>query len=307
MNLYQTTLAKAVHLEGHGLHSGLKATIRIEPAPAGEGITFRRRDRGARTVKASAENVTATELSTCLGQGSDSIATVEHVLSALYGLAVDNARVICSGPEVPILDGSSQPFVEGILDAGLVKLNAGRRYYVVKREFQMRDGERFIKVEPHHRFAVKYGIDFETSVIGRQTIEFTHSMSEYRKVALARTFCHRKDVEAMWQAGLARGGSLANAVVVDDEKVLNEEGLRSNDEFVRHKLLDLIGDFALLQAPLVGKVTVEKGGHALHTRFVRELMQYRKDLLAVVEPATSFAGEEEAAAANFEGMVAARV
>jgi UDP-3-O-[3-hydroxymyristoyl] N-acetylglucosamine deacetylase len=279
MRAMQVTVAKKIRLEGVGLHSGQPVTVEILPAPANEGITFRRADVAlSRPISASVDNVSSTELSTCIGQGVERIATIEHLMSALAGLMIDNARILVRGSEIPILDGSARPFVEAIQAAGIKQLKAPRQFVALTREFTLRDGDRYINAIPYNGFALRYAIEFDSKAIGAQTVDLELTRSGYRDICSARTFCHARDIEAMRSVGLAKGGSLANAVVVDDSRVINEEGLRCADEFVRHKALDFVGDLALFGQPILARFEVFKGGHALHAKFVRELCKFRSDL-----------------------------
>ncbi len=284
MDSYQSTIKKSIEMNGIGLHSGRLVKLEILPAAANTGIVFRRTDvLGADPVKASAANIAGSELSTAIGFGINKVTTIEHLMAAFAGLAVDNALVLVDGPEIPIMDGSSAPFVDQILAAGIAKVNGHRRLFIVKEAFEVRDGDKVIRVEPCDRLEFHCSVDYASEAIGKQEIEFTFSRSSFLDLCESRTFCHVKEVDVMRAHGLALGGSLDNAIVVDDTDVLNPGGLRYRDEFVRHKLLDCIGDLALLGAPLVGRVTLHKAGHALHAKFVTELLRRKSELLSVVE------------------------
>lgn len=284
MDSHQSTLKKTIAMSGIGLHSGRITRLEILPGAANSGIVFRRTDvPGAEPVRAIAANVGSTDLSTAIGAGVNRIATIEHLMAAFAGLGVDNALVLVDGPEVPIMDGSSAPFVDQILAAGVVKVDGPRRLYFVKEAFEIRDGDKLMRVEPSDRLEFSCSVEYASGAIGKQALDFTFSRSGFLDLCESRTFCHVKEVDAMRAHGLALGGSLDNAIVVTDTEVMNPGGLRMADEFVRHKLLDCIGDLALLGAPLVGKVTIHKAGHALHTRFVNELLKRRGELLSVVE------------------------
>ena len=228
--------------------------------------------------------VTATSYATTLGRGDVTVSTVEHLLSALYCLGVDNARVEVDGPEVPIMDGSAASFVFLIRAAGLERQTAQRPRLKVRKRFEICEGERRIRVEPARSLRVSYGIDFAHPAVGRQALQgLTLSDGSFeREICRARTFGFLHEVEALWRAGLGRGGSLDNTVVLDEARVLNPEGLRWADEFVRHKVLDLIGDLSLLGLPLEAHVEVERGGHALHQRLVSEILA-RPDVARVVD------------------------
>jgi UDP-3-O-[3-hydroxymyristoyl] N-acetylglucosamine deacetylase len=278
----QGTLRKPVRFEGIGLHSGKVVNLEVTPGNAGFGIKFQRTDvDGAAVLDASVANITSTELSTSIGSGSNRISTIEHLMAAFAGLGIDNAMVRVSGPEMPILDGSSAIFVEKFLAVGVRRLKARRRQLIVKKAFEVRRGDKLVRVEPASRTRFSCSIDFGSGVIGRQSFEYTPSHSAFIELSEARTFCHLKEVNAMREAGLALGGSLENAVVVTDSEILNAEGLRSENEFVRHKLLDAIGDLALLGGELVGKITLVKSGHGMHAEFMHQLMQRHTEYLEI--------------------------
>jgi UDP-3-O-[3-hydroxymyristoyl] N-acetylglucosamine deacetylase len=257
------------------------------PAGAGNGIVFHRTDDvKAMPVAANPTNISATNLSTTIGNGINRVATIEHLMAAFAGLGIDNATVQIDGPEVPILDGSSAPFVDAIQAVGVRRLEKNRKMLIVKKAFEVRDGEHSIRIEPCDKLTFVCEIEYASQAIGNQSLEFDFSRSGFMELCNARTFCHIAEVEAMRKNGLALGGSLENAVVVDDKKVMNAEGLRGRDEFVRHKLLDCIGDLALLGSSLVGKVTTHKSGHSLHAKFTKELWSKREEYLAVIEIGT---------------------
>ena len=271
----QRTVARAVESQGVGLHSGAPARLRILPADADRGIVFVRRDRGDLEIPASRQHLKGGGLATTLARGGAEVRTVEHLLSALQGLGIDNARIEMDGPEVPILDGSSQPFVELIRAGGLRGLAAPRRYLTLMRPISVRHGDKEIVAVPANEFQTTYAIDFPHPAIGYQALTARVTESTYAaEIAPARTFCLLRDVESMRRAGLALGGSLDNALVVGDRGVLNES-LRFPDEFVRHKILDLIGDLSLLGAPLRAHVIAYKGGHQLHAALIDRILASR--------------------------------
>ncbi len=268
----QRTVAKRVSCTGVGLHSGKPATLTLAPAPADAGITFVRMDLGVE-VPARNEYVTDTVLSTNIAAGSARVATVEHVLAALHGMGIDNCRVEVDGPEVPILDGSAAPFVCLVQEAGVRVERAGRRYLVVERPVEVRDGEKLARLEPASAFSVEFTADFDHPLITNQAVRVTINDRTFeREVARARTFCFRRDIERMQAAGLAQGGSLENAIVVDEFSILNPEGLRYPDEFARHKILDAVGDLALLGMPVIGALVAVKSGHAVNQALVRKVL-----------------------------------
>jgi UDP-3-O-[3-hydroxymyristoyl] N-acetylglucosamine deacetylase len=268
----QRTLKRAVEITGDGLHSGAAAIVRILPAPADSGLVFVRADLGGTEIPASHAYVRDSSLATTLARGRASVGTVEHLLAALHGLGVDNARIEVEGPEVPILDGSAAPFVSAILDSGLDVLSASRRAIVLRKPTSVKQGDRTVLAVPANEFRISYAIDFPHPAIGYQAVTLRVDEKVFASsIASARTFCLLKDVRTMQASGLALGGSLENALVVGDDGVLNGT-LRFPDEFVRHKVLDLIGDLALVGAPLRAHVIVFKGGHQMHAALVKRIM-----------------------------------
>ncbi len=270
----QRTLQRAVLVEGVGLHSGAKVSLRLLPAPVNHGLVFARIDLAGRpTVRVCSEFVTDTSLATTLGEGKAKVATVEHLLAALSGLGIDNLRIEIDGPEVPIMDGSAAPFALRISEVGIRHQGEPKRFLVIKKTVTVTDGDKFATFSPARRFRIDCTIDFKHPLISDQqfTLEFS-DRSFIREVARARTFGFLRDVDKLRALGLARGGSLENAVVVDDFSILNPEGLRFPDEFVRHKLLDALGDVALLGNPVIGALTVYKTGHALNQKLVAKVL-----------------------------------
>ncbi len=284
--MYQQTIAEKVSCTGIGLHSGAPTQLAQHPARAGEGITFVRTDGGSQLeIPARAHEVSSTRLATSLGQGAASVRTVEHLLAAVYGLCIDNVRIEVDGPELPVMDGSAAPFVYLIRSAGVFRQRERRRALRIRRPLEIRDGDRSIRVEPARDFRVSYAVDFAHPAIRRQEICLAPLDADRfeREVSAARTFGFLREVRALWEAGLARGGSFDNTVLLDDTRVVNPQGLRFADEFVRHKVLDLCGDLALLGMPLVGHVHVERGGHALHQQLVTTLLE-RPDVWSIDDP-----------------------
>ena len=271
----QRTLARAAEVEGVGLHTGRRVRLRVLPAEADSGIVFQRTDEGNAELRASHRYLNDGNLSTTISSGSVAVATIEHLLSALHGLSIDNARIELDGPEVPILDGSALPFVTLVQDAGIRSLGKARRFLTLTRPVRVKAGEKEILALPDNALQTTYAIDFPDSAIGSQTVTTEVSESTYaEEIAPARTFCLLRDVEAMRQSGLALGGSLDNALVVGDDGVLNGT-LRFPDEFARHKVLDLVGDLALLGAPIRAHIIAYKGGHRLHAALVAKIMSTR--------------------------------
>ncbi len=281
----QHTLKKEVRCEGTGLHSGLDIALRLKPAPENFGVRFRRLDLPERpTVVARYDEVTDTSLATTIGSNGATVSTIEHLMAAFVGMGVDNVLVELTGPEVPILDGSAAGYFKLIQKSGLKKQGAYRHYFKVERPFTVREGDAFIKAIPSDQFEVCYTIEFPHPLIGRQEFSWCFEKSAFaRDIAKARTFGFLKDVQQLQRMGLARGGSLENAIVFDDRGLLNDEGFRYPDECVRHKVLDFMGDVALAGKPLLGRFEVHKAGHKLHNQFLETLMN-RKDFCSLVVP-----------------------
>ncbi len=271
-NWNQRTVAKRVTVTGVGLHSGKPASLTLAPAAPDTGIRFVRMDLGVE-IPARADLVVDTMLSTSLGVGQARVATVEHVLAALTGLGVDNCRVEVDGPEIPILDGSAAPFAYLVQEAGVEAQRAGKRFLVVDEPVEVRDGDKLARLDPADEMSVTFTVDFNHPLITDQTFAFTFSARRFaRELAPARTFCFLRDIEFMKSKGLAQGGSLDNAIVIDEFSILNPEGLRFPDEFARHKVLDAIGDLTLIGMPVIGALTARKSGHAMTQALVRKVL-----------------------------------
>ena len=269
----QTTLRDSATLTGIGVHSGRLATLTVHPAEIDSGVTFQR--NGGRGIRAGVRAVTATEFATVLGDTEGPLcSTAEHVLAALSGLGVDNAIVEIDGPEVPILDGSAAPFVAAIEHAGIVRLAAPRRYIRVLRPVRVAHGDSIGELRPYARgFRVEVEIAFDNPLVGRQVFNLDVTPQSFRReIARARTFGFMCDVNRLLDAGYAQGASIDNTVVVSDDRILNPEGLRYADEFVRHKALDAIGDLALAGLPLIGAYRSVRGGHKLNHAVLSALM-----------------------------------
>ena len=265
----QTALRRRASVSGIGVHSGLPVTLTLHPADAGTGVVFIRSVNGRREreIRASARFVTATELATVLGDGSGpGISTIEHIMAALCGLGVDNAIVELDGPEAPIMDGSAGPFVQASDEAGIISLTAPRRFTKVLKPIRVTKDGAFGELRPYDRgFRVEVEIDFDHPLIGRQALAVEVGPTTFRReIARARTFGFLRDVGKLWNAGYALGASLENTLVVSEDRILNEGGLRFPDEFVRHKVLDAIGDLALAGAPILGAYRSVCGGHKLN-------------------------------------------
>jgi len=274
--LKQRTLKNVIRATGVGLHSGKKVYMTLRPAPVDKGIVFRRVDLpDSPEIKATPENVTDTRLSTTLGKGDASVATVEHLLSALAGLGIDNAYIDLSAAEVPIMDGSSGPFVFLIQSAGIEEQNAPKRFIRIKKAVRVEDGDKWARFAPFDGFKVGFTIEFDHPVFKNHTchaeIDFS-TTSFVKEVSRARTFGFMRDIEMLRAKNLALGGSMDNAVVVDDYRILNEDGLRYEDEFVKHKVLDAIGDLYLLGRSLIGAFEGYKSGHDINNKLLRTLL-----------------------------------
>jgi UDP-3-O-[3-hydroxymyristoyl] N-acetylglucosamine deacetylase len=268
----QRTVAKRVSCTGLGLHSGKPATLTLAPAPPDAGISFVRMDLGVE-IPARNDHVADTTLSTNLAHGNARVHTVEHVLAALHGMGIDNCRVEVDGPEIPILDGSAAPFVCLVQESGVRVQRVGKRWLVIEQAIEVRDGDKLARLEPAEAFSIEFTADFDHPLITNQAFRATITHRTFdREVARARTFCFRKDIERMQAAGLAKGGSLANAIVVDEFSILNPEGLRFPDEFARHKVLDAVGDLALFGLPVLGAMVAVKSGHAMNQALVRKVL-----------------------------------
>ena len=278
--LKQRTIKAVIKATGIGLHSGKKVLMSLRPAPIDTGIVFRRVDLAAPVdIRASAVAVTDTRLCSALEGGGAKVATVEHLMSALAGLGIDNLYIDLSGPEVPIMDGSAAPFVFLLQSAGLDEQNAPKRFFRIRRPVEVRDGDRWARFDPYDGFRLSFSIVFDHPVFERSGQAITVDLAETsyaKEVARARTFGFVQDVEAMRNAGLALGGSLDNAVVMDEFRVLNTDGLRYADEFVKHKVLDAIGDLYLVGHPLVGAFSAHKSGHGLNNQLLRTTLADRE-------------------------------
>lgn len=273
----QRTLKNVIRAMGVGLHTGKKVYLTLRPAPVNSGIRFRRVDlQEAVEILARPENVGDTKLSTTLCQDGVRISTVEHLLSAMAGLGIDNAYIDLSADEVPIMDGSSGPFVFLIQSAGIVEQSAAKRFIRIKKTIKVEDGDKWVKFEPFDGFKVSFEIDFDHPLFTaeKQVCEVNFSTTSFvKEVSRARTFGFQKDIEYLRQNNLALGGSQENAIVLDDYRVLNEDGLRYDNEFVKHKILDSIGDLYLLGHSLIGAFSGYKSGHELNNRLLLALLE----------------------------------
>ena len=272
----QRTLKTVIGATGVGLHTGEKVLLTLRPAPVGTGIIFRRVDLDpVIDIPASLENVCDTRLSTTLEYQGTRVSTVEHLMAAFAGLHIDNAIVELDSTEVPIMDGSAAVFVFLIQSAGIEMQSEAKRFIRIKDRIEVREGDKWARFEPFDGFRLSFSIDFDHPTMKSSAQHATVDLSKAsftKEVSRARTFGFLQDVEALREAGLARGGSLDNAIVLDDDRVINDDGLRYGDEFVKHKILDAIGDLYLLGHPLIGTFSAHKSGHGLNNGLLRELV-----------------------------------
>jgi len=274
--LRQRTLKSLIRATGIGLHTGKKVNLTLRPAQPETGVVFRRIDLPSPVdIPARPELVGDTRLSSCLVKGEAKVHTIEHLMSALAGLGVDNVYIDLDGPEVPIMDGSAAPFVLLLQQAGIEEQPAPKRFVRIKHRVEVRDGDKWARLDPYEGLRFAFSIVFNHPVIDRtgQSVEVDFAKTSYLKeIARARTFGFMQDVEALRESGLALGGGLDNAVVLDEYRVLNSDGLRFADEFIRHKVLDAIGDVYILGKPLLGAFSAHKSGHALNNKLLRALL-----------------------------------
>ena len=270
----QRTIAKPVEIVGIGLHKGVPVKMRLEPLGANEGIIFYRSDEGL-SIPLKIENVVDTKMATVIGKNGVVISTIEHLLSAVYAYGIDNLRVVLDNDEVPVLDGSSSGYCMLIDEVGIKELNESKKVIKIKKEVEVttQDGKR-VSLKPSNHIVYDFSIDFESPVIGQQNYHFDYSIEEYKEnISKARTFGFLHEVQYLRSIGLAQGGSLENAIVVDGDKILNPEGLRYENEFVRHKILDAIGDMSLLGYTLIGEYDAHAGSHHLNHLLTKKLYE----------------------------------
>ncbi len=273
----QQTIGHPVSCSGIGVHSGRETSITIKPAPENHGIRFKRIDLpGTSDIPALFNMVVDTSLATVIGNKGVIVSTVEHLMSAFTGLAVDNALVEIDGYEMPIMDGSAKEFTTILNQAGIVKQKMPRWFFVVTEPITIQDHDKYVAVTPYHHFKISCSIQFANPVIGTQELSFDLSPENFTKdICCARTFGFIQDLQYLKMFSLGRGGSLDNAIVIDNDKILNKSGLRYPDEFVRHKLLDCLGDFALLGMPILGHVKTHKSGHELNHKFIKKFLSQK--------------------------------
>ena len=270
----QRTIAKSIEILGIGLHKGVPVKMRLEPLDSDMGIVFYRSDAGV-TIPLKRENVVDTKMATVIGKDGVVISTIEHLLSAVYAYGIDNLRVVIDNDEVPVLDGSSAGYCMLIEEAGIKELDKSKKAIKIKKQVDVTtpDGKR-VTLKPSNRIVYDFEIDFEHPVIGKQNFHFDYSIAEYKEnISRARTFGFLHEVQYLRSIGLAQGGSMENAIVLDQSKVLNPEGLRYDDEFVRHKILDAIGDMALLEYTIVGEYDAVAGSHHLNHLLTKKLYE----------------------------------
>src|SRR5688572_26061642 len=267
------TINTTVSITGIGLHSGLYTTVELRPVPAGSGVTFVRADLDGLRIPALQASTTALDYATTVGKDDVQVGTVEHLLAAIMACGITDVDLNIDGPEVPIVDGSALPFMHLIDAAGVRDLGSEIPVLRIGRPIEIVDGDKSIRMVPSNRLVMKYRIDFNHPAIGREAFHFDFEHDNFlRKIAPARTFGFMRDVEKLRAAGLARGGSVENCIVLDDRGVLNGP-LRFKDEFVRHKILDLLGDLALVGRPIAAEITAYRAGHALHSRCVAKILE----------------------------------
>ena len=284
-NFKQQTIVTKVELRGVGLHSGLTSNMRLLPAKENTGITFKRVDlKENNIIKANYKNVTSAVLCTTLeNKHGKKVSTVEHLLAALFIKGIDNVLIEIDNEEVPIMDGSSKIFLQVLGEAKIKTLNAKKKYLRVTDEFIVKSGDKKISIKPYNSFQVRFELSFQNKIIGNQNNKVDFGKDSIEDVASSRTFCLYEDIEKIKKQGLAKGGSLENAIVVQDNKILNEGGLRNSKEFANHKILDLVGDFVLSGYNFLGEINCVKGGHNFTNHFLRELLDKNGDKFEVVE------------------------
>ncbi len=278
MSYCQQTLAKSVTCSGTGVHSGQESTVTIAPAPVNHGIKFTRTDlTHTPDIPALFKMVTDTSSATVLGFDGVIVSTVEHLLASLAGLGVDNALISIDSYELPIMDGSAKPFTEKIVAAGVKEQGAPRCFFIIKEPIEFEEGDKFVGIYPDTGFKITYTIDYDHFLIGQQTCSLEITEATFREeISDARTFGFYHEYEYFKSLGLARGGSLENAVVIDSEGILNPEGLRWPNEFVRHKMLDCLGDFSLLGMPIQGHIVARKSGHLFNHQLLQKFFQHKE-------------------------------
>ncbi|MCG8614607.1 MAG: UDP-3-O-acyl-N-acetylglucosamine deacetylase [Desulfobacterales bacterium] len=272
--LKQQTIAQNVALSGTGVHSGKKTNLTIRPARENHGIKFRRVDLpGTQDIQALFKMVVDTSLATVLGTNGAIVSTIEHLMASFTGLGIDNALVEMDDYEMPIMDGSALEFTRALTAAGVVEQDLPKHFMIVNTPIEVTDGDKFVRIEPEACFRISCTIDFDHPLIGKQGLTFDRAENNFEtEISRARTFGFIRDLELLKKFSLGKGGSLDNAIVIDNDKILNEGGLRYPDEFVRHKILDSLGDFSLLGMPIQGHIITHKSGHTLNHQFIKTFL-----------------------------------
>ncbi len=281
----EKTIQNSVSCRGVGLHSGKMIHLRLIPADPGEGIVFVRTDLGHAEIPADAVHVIPSQFSTIIGTEGATVQTVEHLLAAISALAIDNLRIELDGPEIPAMDGSASPFIALLLEARTIEQARSRSFIEILKPIRVSEEGKSITVRPGSSFEISVKIDFDHAVIAKQSYRYWHSQNAFvEEIASARTFGFLKDFDALKAQRLAMGASLDNAVVIGEHSVINEQGLRYPDEFVRHKVLDLIGDISLLGMPILGRIEAHCSGHKLHAALIEEIMKNKQAWRVVTAP-----------------------
>ena len=301
LKTYQTTVSEPIKFKGVGLHLGKNTELTILPAKSNEGIIFKRTDlKNNNYIKASFLNVTSSKLCTTLeNEYGTKVSTVEHLLAAMYLAEIDNAIVEISSAEVPIMDGSAKDFLAKFEKSKIIELSEKRKYLEILSRVELSDGNKKISIEPSNdTFEVQFELKYENKIIGNQKNKINFNKDDIDDISKSRTFCLYEDIEKIKKAGLAKGGSLNNAIVVDENKILNKDGLRNEKEFVNHKILDLAGDFLLSGYRVIGKVDCFQGGHALSNQFLRKIFKTKNAF--TLKQKNEFKFSKEASLKSFE-------
>lgn len=290
---FQQTIGSPVSCSGVGLHSGQPVTLTLRPAPPNTGIVFVYRNGSGETLlPAAVSNRVPTELCTAISVNGHQVKTIEHLLAALVGMEIDNVYAEVDAGEIPVLDGSASPFVRLIRAAGVISQTRRQSYVKIMQPIEVVDGARRVRIEPSSTPRITYSIHYDHPLIQTQSYSYTCSASTFeQEIATARTFGFLHEVQALWSRGLGKGGTLDNTVVLSEEGVVNQSGLRFPNEFVRHKVLDLIGDIALLGFPFIGHIVAERSGHAMHTRLVEQILTQRDKWALITSDSPTAAAE----------------
>lgn len=290
---FQQTIGSSVSCSGVGLHSGQPVTLTLRPAPPNTGIVFVYRNVSGETLlPAAVSNKVPTELCTAISVNGHQVKTIEHLLAALVGMEIDNVYAEVDAGEIPVLDGSASPFVRLIRTAGVISQTRRQSYVKIMQPIEVVDGARRVRIEPSSTPRITYSIHYDHPLIQTQSYSYTCSATAFeQEIATARTFGFLQEVQALWSRGLGKGGTLDNTVILSEEGVVNQSGLRFPNEFVRHKVLDLIGDIALLGFPFIGHIVAERSGHAMHTRLVEQILAQRDKWVLITSDSPTAAAE----------------